>query len=68
MGIPVRKRGGKGRGKHFALRNWLNIVFLVGAVAGLLLYYLHSNTVGTVVILAAMVFKMAESIIRMTDK
>jgi hypothetical protein len=46
------------------LRNWLNIIFMIGAVVGVLLYLFGDQTVGTIVVLVAMVFKMVESAIR----
>jgi hypothetical protein len=46
------------------LRNLLNIIFMIGAVAGVALYFLVSQTIGTIVILAAIVFKIIECCIR----
>ncbi len=52
------------RDAFFKLRNWLNIIFMVGAVVGVLLYFFHDQTVGTIVVLGAMVFKIVESALR----
>ena len=43
---------------HFrTTRQWLNIIFMIGAVVGVLLYLFHTpQTVGIIVILASMVF------------
>jgi hypothetical protein len=51
---------------HFrATRQWLNIIFMIGAMAGVLLYLFHtSQTVGIIVILASMVFKIIECALR----
>ena len=46
-------------------RNVLNIIFMLGAVVGLLIYFLSDETTGVYVILAAMVFKMVEATLRM---
>jgi hypothetical protein len=46
------------------LRNWLNLIFMIGAVVGVLLYLFGDQTAGTIVVLVAMVFKMVESAIR----
>lgn len=46
------------------LRNWLNLIFMIGAVAGILIYFFGDQTIGTIVILVAMVFKIVESAIR----
>lgn len=51
---------------HFrATRQWLNIIFMIGAVVGVLLYLFHTpQTVGIIVILVAMVFKIIECALR----
>ena len=50
--------------KFLTIRNVLNIIFMAGAIVGILLYFYTDRTVGTITILAAMVFKMIESILR----
>ncbi len=50
--------------KFLKIRNVLNIIFMAGAIVGILLYFYTDRTVGTITILAAMVFKMIESILR----
>lgn len=52
------------RDNSIRLRNWLNLIFMIGAVAGILVYFFGDQTVGTIVILVAMVFKIIESAIR----
>lgn len=51
---------------HFrSARQWLNIIFMLGAIVGVLLYLFHSpQTLGIIVILAAMVFKIIECALR----
>ena len=47
------------------IRQWLNIIFMLGAVVGVAVYFLaDTTTVGTVIILAAMVFKIIECLLR----
>ena len=43
-----------------SLRNWLNLIFVVGAATGMLVYYLHNHDIGTYIILGSMVFKFIE--------
>ena len=50
--------------KFFKIRNILNLVFMVGAVAGMLMYYFADRTMAIIVILAAMFFKVAECCFR----
>ena len=51
--------------KYFTLRNILNIIFMLGAIVGVIFYFTaDDNTVGTIIILAAMTFKIAECCFR----
>ena len=45
-------------------RNWLNVIFIIFAVAGMAEYYFSNHTVGTIVIIVGMVFKFVECILR----
>lgn len=42
------------------VRQILNLIFMIGAVIGVIIFLTGNNTVGTIVILASMVFKIAE--------
>ena len=48
-----------------SLRNWLNLIFVVGAATGMIVYYVINKETGTYIILAAMVFKFIEIVLRM---
>lgn len=48
-----------------SLRNWLNLLFVVGAALGMLVYYMHSHDIGTYMILGSMVFKFIEVTLRL---
>ena len=54
--------------KYFIIRNVLNTVFVIGAVVGVSLYFFYSETIGTYIILASMIFKMAECCFRFLGK
>lgn len=46
-------------------RQWLNIIFMIGAVIGVSLYLFHTpRTIGIFVILVSMVFKIIECALR----
>ena len=47
------------------IRNWLNIIFMITAVAGVIYYLTKDKPMGTYIILFAMCFKIAESSLRM---
>lgn len=46
------------------VRNVLNLIFMIGAIIGIMIYFLGSQTIGIIVILAAMVFKLIECALR----
>lgn len=50
------------------IRNGLNLLFIIGAVVGMALFYAYNRETGTYVILASMVIKFIESALRMTVK
>lgn len=47
------------------LRQVLNLLFMVGAVAGLAVYFTKSAQVGTYIILFSMVLKIVECVLRL---
>jgi len=48
-----------------SLRNWLNLIFVVGAAAGMLVYFVSDKETGTYIILGSMVFKFIEIVLRL---
>jgi len=48
----------------FKIRNILNIIFMIGVVVGVVLYFYVAHNVGTIVILSAIVFKLIECSLR----
>ena len=57
---------------HLRLRNWLNIIFMVLAVATILIFFFYNEPNRRLVIFAvgsaAVIVKMAEVMIRITYK
>ena len=47
---------------------FLNLVFMLGAIAGVVTYYLGSARLGIIIVLVAMAVKMVECAIRMIVK
>ena len=57
------------RDRYFKIRNILNILFMLGAVIGLIIWYISSSkTEGLIIILAAVVLKIIEVALRMFHK
>ena len=42
------------------VRNWLNFLFIIGAIVGLIMYYKVSRETGIYVILGSMMIKFTE--------
>lgn len=55
----------KHRSTIFKIRTILNIVFMLGALAGIIMYMFHSHYIGGVIIIISMVFKFSECILRL---
>lgn len=53
------------KGPTFALRQWLNVFFLLGGVAGVVLMYTHSRELGIYVFLGAGALKFIELSLRL---
>lgn len=63
--IPRRHRGETRPQKRFLrLRNWLNIIFMLGAIVGMLTYTFAGQLIGTIIIICAMLFKVVECCLR----
>ena len=53
------------RGERFMfLRNILNIIFMLGALIGMVIYFKVDHQIGTIVILSSMLFKIVECVFR----
>ncbi|MCD8296366.1 MAG: hypothetical protein LUC88_02215 [Prevotella sp.] len=50
--------------RFFMLRNILNVIFIIGAVVGVLMYFYKDEQAGTIVILVSMMFKIVECVFR----
>ncbi|MGI6232947.1 MAG: hypothetical protein ACOYJF_08890 [Prevotella sp.] len=50
--------------RFLKLRNVLNIIFMLGAIVGIIIYFTVGQTPGIIVVLCAMLFKMVESVLR----
>jgi uncharacterized membrane protein len=64
--IPTRHRQNNETEKKdfFKLRNILNIIFMIGAVVGIIIYFAVGHDIGIIIVLIAMVFKIVESSLR----
>lgn len=59
-----RKALDEGYDQFLWIRQILNLIFMIGAIVGVIIFLTGNTTVGTIVILAAMVFKIAECAFR----
>ena len=53
------------QGPTFVLRQWLNVLFIVGAIVGIILVYTHSRDLGIYVFIGAGVLKFIELSLRL---
>ena len=62
---PNRRREPMKNDRFLKLRQWLNAIFMLGASVGVIIYLSpETRTVGTIIILVAIVFKLAEAALR----
>ena len=54
-----------GEDKYRMLRQILNILFMLGAVVGVIVYFYYGRDLGTIIILVSMAFKLAECVFRL---
>lgn len=68
--IPIHPRGEETQNtdKWFKLRNTLNIIFILGVIVGIVLYFAWSETIGTCVLLTMIVVKIIECSLRLIKK
>lgn len=50
--------------RFLKIRNILNIIFMIGAIIGMIVYFISDHTTGIIIILSSMVFKIAECCLR----
>ena len=67
MNLHRHRRGDEEEGeeKYVMLRQVLNLLFMIGAIAGAIVYAYRSHQLGTVIIFVAMAFKFVECIFRL---
>lgn len=61
--MPRRPRG-EGADRYLRLRNILNVIFMLGALIGVLVYFQWDKNTGTIIILVSMMFKIVECVFR----
>ena len=59
-----RERRSPAHDRTFILRNILNVIFIIGAIVGVIFYIYTDKLTGTFIIMFAMIVKFAESAIR----
>lgn len=52
----------------FKIRTILNIIFIIGSIVGMVIYFFHSEIIGGIIILSSMIFKFVESLFRLLYK
>ena len=55
----------EGNDRFATLRQLLNIIFMVGAIIGMFVYFRYNHSVGGGIILCSMMFKIIECVLRL---
>ncbi len=50
------------------IRQWLNAIFMLGAVIGVIFYFLADHNTGVIILLCSIVFKFIECIFRVINR
>lgn len=50
------------------IRQWLNAIFMLGAVIGVIFYFLADHNTGVIILLCSIVFKFIECILRVINR
>ena len=68
--IPSHPRGEESQNsdKWFKLRNTLNVIFILGVIVGITIYFAWSETIGTCVLLTMIVVKIIECSLRLIKR
>jgi len=51
--------------RFFKIRNILNSIFILAAIAGMVVYFFHNESIGAIIIFFAMALKLIECCLRM---
>lgn len=65
---PRRHRKPQEHSTSDYVRQWLNFLFMLGAVVGVCVYFLGDKTIGTYIVLVAIVVKLSECVIRVFNR
>lgn len=52
------------KGRFFKIRNVMNTIFILLCLVGMAVYFWHSHQTGAYILVAAVVIKLSESILR----
>lgn len=50
------------------IRQWLNIIFMLGAVVGVIVYLVSDHNTGIIIVLGSIVFKFIECVLRVVNR
>ncbi len=62
---PLERMSYAEKGRFFKIRNILNIIFIVLAIAGMAIYFYTSHSIGGVLLVTAVIVKFIECVLRM---
>lgn len=61
---PLEKMSYANKGRFFKIRNILNIVFILLAIIGMVVYLYSNHFIGGTILIASIIIKFSESVLR----
>ncbi len=62
---PLERMSYANKGRFFKLRNILNLVFIILAVVGMIIYFQSNSFIGGAILVVSVIIKFAESVLRL---
>lgn len=61
---PLERMSYANKGRFFKIRNILNIVFILLAIVGMIVYFYSDHFIGGAILIASIIIKFSESVLR----
>ena len=62
---PLEKMSYANKGRFFKIRNILNLLFIILAIVGMIVYFQFSGFIGGAILICSIIIKFAESVLRL---
>jgi hypothetical protein len=62
---PLEKMSYANKGRFFKIRNILNLLFIILAVVGMIIYFSSDHFIGAIILIIGVFIKLTESVLRL---